>query len=155
VHPETGAEQPKNAEGLIEVSSNQLRNGEWVRTTDLGVIDDDGFIWIRGRADGAINRGGFKILPEEIEIVLRQHPDVLDAAVVGLPDPRLGQVPAAAVEPKPGHPKPTAGDLDAFARARLVTYKVPAKILVLDALPRTPSMKPILPALRELLAASK
>jgi acyl-coenzyme A synthetase/AMP-(fatty) acid ligase len=152
VDPQTGAAVPVGSEGLVEVSSTQLRGGEWVRTTDLGVIDEDGFLWIRGRADGAINRGGFKILPDEIEVVLRRHPDVHDAAVVGLPDARLGQVPAAAVEPKPGHRKPTPAELEAFAREHLVTYKVPAKIKVLDTLPRSPSMKPILPAVRELLS---
>ena len=150
VDPQSGEELPRNAEGLVEVSSNQLRGGEWVRTTDLGRMDEDDFLFIVGRADGAINRGGFKILPEEIEVVLRRHPDVLDAAVIGLPDARLGQVPAAAVEVKPGHRRPSAAELEAFAREHLVRYKVPARILVLDALPRTPSMKPILPALRDL-----
>jgi long-chain acyl-CoA synthetase len=150
VDPQTFEPLPTGGEGLIEVSSNQLRGGEWVRTTDLGVIDADGFVWVRGRADGAINRGGFKILPDEIESVLRRHPDVHDAAAVGLPDARLGQVPAVAVEVKPGHRKPSAAELEAFAREHLTSYKVPTKILVLDALPRTSSMKPILPALREM-----
>ena len=143
---------PKGQVGLVEVSSNQLNDGAWVRTTDLGYIDQDDFLFIQGRADGAINRGGFKIVPSEIEEVLRRHPDVLDAAAVGIPDPRLGQIPAVAVEPRPGHRRPTPVELEAFAREHLVTYKVPARILVLDALPRTPSMKPILPALRELFA---
>lgn len=154
VHPETGAEMPTNQEGLVEVSSNQLRGGEWVRTTDLGRIDEDGFLFILGRSDGAINRGGFKILPDEIEVVLRRHPAIHDAAVVGMPDPRLGQVPVAAVEPKPGAAKPSPEDLIAFAREHLIAYKVPAKILVLDALPRTPSMKPILPELRRMFSES-
>jgi len=137
-------------EGLVEVSSNQLRGGEWVRTTDLGRLDEDGFLYIHGRADGAINRGGFKILPDEIEQALLQHPAVRDAAAFGLPDPRLGQVPVAAVEIHPGQPRPTPAELDAFARRHLVTYKVPVRILVLDELPRTESMKPKLPALRQL-----
>lgn len=150
VDPQTFEEVPTGSVGLIEVSSNQLRGGEWVRTTDLGYIDSDGFIFIQGRADGAINRGGFKILPDEIEVVLRRHPALIDAAVVALPDPRLGQIPAAAVEVRPGQPKPTPAEVEAFAREHLVTYKVPARIMVLDALPRTPSMKPILPKLREM-----
>jgi acyl-coenzyme A synthetase/AMP-(fatty) acid ligase len=154
IDPETERELSTGETGLLEVSSNQLRGGEWVRTTDLALIDSDGFLFIKGRADGAINRGGFKILPDEIENVLRRHPDVHDAAVVGIPDARLGQIPAAAVEPKPGHAKPSAAELDAFARQHLVVYKVPARILVLDALPRTNSMKPILPAIRELFAAA-
>jgi len=148
----TGAPLATGQEGLVEVSSNQLRGGEWVRTTDLGHLDEDGFLFIHGRADGAVNRGGFKILPDEIERVLRQHPAVRDVAVVGVPDARLGEIPAAAVEARPGEPRPTPEELEQFARERLVTYKVPARILVLDELPRTASMKPMLPALKELFA---
>lgn len=155
IDPETGQEVATGEQGVLEVSSNQLRGGEWVRTTDLALIDADGFLYIKGRADGAINRGGFKILPDEIENVLRRHPDILDAAVVGLPDRRLGQIPGAAVEPKKGHRKPSPAELEAFAREHLVVYKVPARILVLDALPRTASMKPILPAIRALFAAAE
>jgi long-chain acyl-CoA synthetase len=59
---------------------------DWIRTTDLAVIDEDGFVFHRGRGDGAIMRGGFKVLPEKIIDVLQRHPSVLDAAVVGLPD---------------------------------------------------------------------
>jgi acyl-CoA synthetase (AMP-forming)/AMP-acid ligase II len=153
VDPGSGAALPAGAEGLIEVSSTQLRGGEWIRTTDLGVLDQDGFLFIRGRADGAINRGGFKILPNEIEEVLLQHPGVQDAVVVGLPDARLGQIPAAAVEVKRGGSGPTADELREFARARLVAYKVPVSILIVDALPRSPSMKPLLPEVRALFAA--
>ena len=155
VDQQTFESLPTGSVGLIEVSSNQLRGGEWVRTTDLGHIDGDGFVFIQGRTDGAINRGGFKILPDEIEVVLRRHPGVIDAAVIGLPDPRLGQIPAAVVEVRPGQPRPTPAELEAFAREHLVTYKVPARIMVLDVMPRTPSMKPLLPELREMFAREK
>ena len=72
------------------------------------MIDADGFLFHRGRADGAIMRGGFKLLPETIERALLLHPSVSAAAVVGLPDARLGQVPAAAVQIKPVRQSPTA-----------------------------------------------
>jgi acyl-coenzyme A synthetase/AMP-(fatty) acid ligase len=153
VDPETDEPLATGREGLVEISSNQLRGGEWVRTTDLGRLDEDGFLYILGRADGAINRGGFKILPDEIERVLRRHPAVRDAAALGLPDPRLGEIPVAAVEVRPGQPRPTEDELSSFAREHLVTYKAPARILVLDAFPRTASMKPMLPALRELFSS--
>ena len=70
----------------------------WVRTTDLARIDDDGFVWILGRADQAIIRGGFKVLPEDVKAALERHPAVRGAAVVGRDDRRLGAVPVAAVE---------------------------------------------------------
>ena len=72
------------------------------RITGFAVIDTDGFLVIRGRADAAIIRGGFKGLPAEVAAVLESHPAVREAAVVGLPDERLGHVPVAAVELREG-----------------------------------------------------
>ena len=85
--------------GLLEARGGQLpgADGAWLRTTDLATLDDDLFLFIRGRADEAINRGGFKIPPSVIEDALAAHPAVDEASAVGLPDARLGQVPAAAV----------------------------------------------------------
>ena len=78
------------------------RRRDWVRTTDLARIDGDGFLWILGRADQAIIRGGFKVLPEVVRTALERHPDVRGAAVIGRTDRRLGAVPVAAVELRPG-----------------------------------------------------
>jgi long-chain acyl-CoA synthetase len=75
-----------------------------VRTTDIVSADADGFLTLHGRADGTINRGGVKILPETVRGVLISHPTVRDAGVVGVPDARLGEVSFAAVEPAPGMP---------------------------------------------------
>jgi len=72
---------------------------------------------------------------------LRQHPAVSDAVVVGLPDARLGEVPVAAVEPQAGHAPPTPAELEAHIRKLLPATNVPTKFLVVDTLPRTPSMK--------------
>lgn len=155
VHPDTGEPTAADQEGLIEVRSAQTAARGvrgWVRTTDLGRMDDDGFLWITGRADGAINRGGFKILPETIEHTLLQHPAVRAVGVVGLPDPRLGQVPVAAVELR--SPVNEAELLD-WARARLLKYQVPTRIVFVDALPKTPSMKVGRAQLRDLLAAQR
>jgi acyl-CoA synthetase (AMP-forming)/AMP-acid ligase II len=137
--------------GLLEVQSAQTaaRGIEgWVTTTDLGRFDADGFLWITGRADGAINRGGFKVLPEAVESVLAQHPAVRGVGVVGLPDARLGQVPVAAVE-LDGPCEPEA--ILTWARERLLKYQVPTRVVVVDALPRTPSMKVSRAQLLELL----
>jgi acyl-CoA synthetase (AMP-forming)/AMP-acid ligase II len=101
VDPETGDPLPANREGLVETLI-PLISPTWIRTTDLGLLDDDGFLFLKGRADGAINRGGFKILPETIVTAIRSHPSVFDAAVVGMPDARLGQVPHAVVQLKKG-----------------------------------------------------
>lgn len=123
-----------------------------MRTTDLGRLDHDGFLWITGRADGAINRGGFKVLPETVESVLLRHPAVRAAGVVGVPDPRLGQVPVAGVEV--GTPV-TEEELREWLRERLLTYQVPARVVIVDSLPRTPSMKVSKPQLLGLLTESR
>ncbi|WP_460062955.1 class I adenylate-forming enzyme family protein [Streptomyces sp. YKOK-I1] len=140
---EDGAELPVGRTGRLEVRTEQSTRGgrTWVRTSDLARIDADRFVWIEGRVDDAIVRGGFKVQPETVKRVLESHPAVREAAVAGLPDARLGEVPVAAVEPRPGHAVPDPVALAALCRARLTPYEVPAHIVVLDALPRTPSSK--------------
>jgi acyl-CoA synthetase (AMP-forming)/AMP-acid ligase II len=153
VDRDTGQAVPAGTEGLIEVSSAQTKARGiqgWVRTTDLGRFDGDGFLWITGRADGAINRGGFKVLPEAVESVLLQHPSVRAVGVVGIPDARLGHVPMAGVELRS---PASEEDLLAWAKERLLKYQVPARIVSFETLPRTPSMKVSRPSLIELLAA--
>jgi acyl-CoA synthetase (AMP-forming)/AMP-acid ligase II len=146
----SGCELPPGSIGVLEACVQRV-SGEWIRTTDLAAVDDDGFLYLHGRADSAINRGGFKVLPEEVARVLRQHAKVADAAVIGIADSRLGQVPVAAVEPREGTDTPTEEELEAYARSKLTAYQVPVRFLVLDALPRNASMKVSLPALRKLL----
>jgi len=136
--------------GLLEVKARQLGGREWVRTTDLARIDADGFLWILGRADQAIIRGGFKVLPETVRNTLERHPDVRGAAVVGRKHPRLGAVPVAAVELKPGSPS-TADDLVAWCAEHLAGYEVPVEIRAVKELPRTDSGKVDLVAVGEIL----
>ncbi|MFG3025368.1 class I adenylate-forming enzyme family protein [Streptomyces sp. NPDC048254] len=140
---EDGAEQPVGRTGRLEVRTEQSTRGgrAWVRTSDLARIDADLFVWIEGRADDAIIRGGFKVQPETVKRVLETHPAVREAAVAGLPDARLGEVPVAAVEVEPDQPTPEIAELVALCRGRLTPYEVPVHIVVLDALPRTPSSK--------------
>jgi acyl-CoA synthetase (AMP-forming)/AMP-acid ligase II len=112
----------------------------WLRTGDLGYVDDDGFVYVAGRRHDVINRGGDKIYPVEVEQVLTMHPDVAEVAVVGVPDRRLGAVPHAFVVPPAG----VAPDFDAvaaFARERLTGFKVPHDWHVVEALPRNPADK--------------
>jgi long-chain acyl-CoA synthetase len=143
VSPE-GAELPVGTTGVLEIQTDQATRQDewaWVRTSDLASIDEDGFLWIHGRSDAAIIRGGFKVHADVVQAVLERHLSVREAAVAGLPDDRLGQVPVAAVELHPGAPVPSATELEELCRAHLTPYEVPAQFVVVDKLPRTPSMK--------------
>ena len=140
INPEDDQELPLNTVGLLEVRSKQASNADWVRTTDLAELDEDGFLFIRGRADNAIIRGGFKILPLEVEELIMQHPAVKTAAVLGIEDHRLGAVPVAGVELESGCAVSEV-DLQDYIRQHTVSYKVPTHIKVMTELPRTPSMK--------------
>ena len=151
---DSGEPLPPGAVGYLEAVVPAVRGDEWIRTTDLALIDVDGFVFHRGRGDGAIVRGGFKVLPEKIVSALQQHPLVLDAAVVGIPDARLGEVPVAAVELRAEAPVVSAQELRDYARRVLVVHHVPAQILVLDALPRTTSLKADLGAVRRLFTTA-
>ena len=143
-----GHECPSGETGILEAKVARIGDG-WIRTTDLARVDADGFLFIEGRADAAINRGGFKIVPEAVAEVLRAHPQVRDAVVIGLPDARLGEVPVAAVEAAAGG-RADPAELERWLRDRLPPWQVPVKILVLDALLRTSTMKISLPEVRAL-----
>jgi long-chain acyl-CoA synthetase len=107
----------------------------YLRTGDLGRLDDDGFLWLEGRVSDVINRGGLKVLPQEIEDVLRTLPDVADACVAGVSDTRLGEVPVAWVRPLPGR-SPDPAVLLAATREVLAGYKVPTQITIVEDFPR-------------------
>ncbi len=149
IDADSGAVLPAGTEGLLEVISPRM-GPEWIRTSDIGVIDEDGFLFHRGRADGAIMRGGFKLLPETIENALMQHPAVSAAAVVGLADARLGQVPAAAIQLKPGVEQPSVAALETHLRSLIYATHIPVTWRFVDELPRTPSLKVDRPALHRL-----
>ncbi len=153
VDPDDGAVLGEGAEGLLEVKAAQLGDGSsWVRTTDLARIDADGFVWILGRADQVILRGGFKVRPDDVRAALERHPRVRGAAVVSRPDSRLGAVPVAAVELRRGPDCITPQDLLAHASATLARYELPVEIRIVDELPRTPSAKVDLAAVTALFA---
>jgi long-chain acyl-CoA synthetase len=152
VDPDTGAELPTGEQGLLEAKVAPL-GPDWIRTTDIASIDTDGFVTLHGRADGAINRGGFKILPETVRRVLVSHPAVRDACVVGVPDKRLGEVPFAAIEVTSGMAAPSENDLKDLVRQSLPVYNVPVAFAVVDELPRNPALKVSLPAVAALYDA--
>ncbi|MGV0722637.1 class I adenylate-forming enzyme family protein [Mycolicibacterium elephantis] len=149
VDPETGAELAPGEQGLLEAKVAPI-GPDWIRTTDIASIDADGFVTLHGRADGAINRGGFKVLPENVRRVLISHPAVKDACVVGVPDKRLGQVPFAAIEVADATAAPSEEELAELVRAQLPVYNVPVAFTVVDELPRNPALKVSLPAVAAL-----
>ncbi|MDN3357563.1 long-chain fatty acid--CoA ligase [Actinomadura sp. DC4] len=120
---------------VMEGAEDRMANG-FLRTGDLGRLDADGFLWVEGRVSDMINRGGLKIVPQEVEEVLREHPEVADVCVAGVPDERLGEVPVAWVQPVAGT-APAEASLRAFARASLAGYKVPVAVRLVADLPRT------------------
>lgn len=142
--------------GILEVDPPQ-RAGDlppgWLRTADRARIDDDGFLWILGRVDDVIVRGGFKVDLTEIETALVAHPAISAACAVGLPDERLGQVPAAlaAVDTLERGSAPTEGELLDWVRDHLAPYAVPTVIRVVDEIPTTITLKPHRAKAQELL----
>jgi long-chain acyl-CoA synthetase len=147
--PSTGTEAMVGAVGVVHIRGPRFGTA-WHRTNDLAMLDEDGFLFLKGRADDAINRGGFKVLPDEVAAVLRGFPGVRDAAVVGKPDARLGEVPVAALEFVPSASIPDEATLRNFVRAQLAPYMVPTEFRIVAELPRTASMKVSRPALKAL-----
>ncbi len=126
----------------------------WFRSGDLGVIDPDGNLRIVGRLKEMINRGGKKFFPREIEEILFTHPQVLYAAIVGIPDARLGERNCLCLVPKPGG-APTLDDLLALLGDSVATYKLPERLELFTQFPFTPTGKIQRHALvREVLARS-
>ena len=145
VDPESGAPLPTGQVGILELKGAQLGDRtDWLHTTDLAILDEDNFVFIRGRADNAIIRGGFKVHAEEVVQVLEQHPAVREAAVVGLKDDRLGQVPAAAIILRDGCEPTSEAELASFSKAKLLPYQVPVRFIFLREFPRIASLKPAL-----------
>jgi len=108
---------------------------------DWALVEEDGSVTMLGRGSVSINSGGEKIYPEEVEAALKGHPDVFDALVVGVPDPRYGQHVAAVVQPRPGA-RPTLAELDRFVRSEIAGYKVPRSLWLVDEVKRSPAGKP-------------
>lgn len=126
---------PATADGRLAGSdlADRLTADGWLRTGDLGWVDDDGFVWVEGRESDLINRGGLKVFPAEVEEAIRRLPAVRDVAVVGVPDDRLGEVPWAFVV---AGGAVSVDQLERGSRDVLAPYKVPVRFEVVDALPR-------------------
>lgn len=157
VNADTGNELAPGETGILEADPPVRPIGTgpgWIRTNDLAHIDEDGFVWIDGRADSVIIRGGFKVPADEIAALLCQHPSIADAVVVGMPDPTLTQVPVAAVTLRPGAREPDQEELQAWVRDRKPAYCVPVRTKVVDALPRNAMLKAVPAAVRALFESA-
>jgi 3-oxocholest-4-en-26-oate---CoA ligase len=119
---------------------------------DMAMLEEDGTITLLGRGSGCVNTGGEKVFPEEVEGVLKAHPEVFDVLVVGVPDERWGQRVAAVVQSR--HPGGvTLDELDSHCRGQLAGYKVPRQLTLVEAVVRSPSGKPDYPWARRVAVA--
>jgi acyl-CoA synthetase (AMP-forming)/AMP-acid ligase II len=133
-----------------EATAAVLDPAGWVRTGDLGFLDVDGYLHLRGRRSEMFIRGGYNVYPGEIEDLLATHPKVARAAVVGVPDPTFGEVGWAFVVARDLHDPPALAELRAFVGAELASFKRPDGLTLLAELPVTPMFKLDKQALRAL-----
>jgi len=130
-----------------------LHGQRWAVPGDLARVEADGSVTLLGRGSSSINTGGEKVFPEEVEIVLRSHPSVFDAVVVGVPDERFGERVAAVVQARPGGDL-ECGALDRHCREHLAAFKVPRRVVFVAEVVRRPSGKADLTWARQLVAGA-
>ncbi|MFE7117501.1 acyl-CoA synthetase [Streptomyces sp. NPDC057654] len=126
----------KTAETFFEAGGER-----WVLLGDMATVDEDGVVTVLGRGSQCINTGGEKVYPEEVEQALKAHPDVYDALVAGVPDPRWGNRVAAVVQPREGAGPLSPEAVQAHCRTRLAGYKIPRSVVFTDHIQRSPSGK--------------
>jgi 4-coumarate--CoA ligase len=165
VDPETGADCGPDQPGEVWVKGPQVMIGYhnrpeataamiqdgWLRTGDLGVVDEDGYLFIRDRLKELIKVKGFQVAPAEVEAELLGLPGVADAAVIGIPDDEAGERPLAFVVRQPGSDITDQAILDAL-RPRLASYKLPVGITFIEAVPKSASGKILRRVLRDRVA---
>ncbi|RZW04852.1 MAG: 4-coumarate--CoA ligase family protein [Rhodobacteraceae bacterium] len=163
VDPETKKDCMENEEGELWVRGPQVMRGYlnnqkatdetiveggWLRTGDLGLIDEDGELWIKDRLKELIKFKGFQVAPAEVEAALLELADVADCAVLGKRDDEAGELPVAFIVKREGS-EPTADSIRAALDGRLVSYKIPAEVTFIDAIPKTASGKILRRQLRD------
>jgi fatty-acyl-CoA synthase len=139
---------------LPEATASTLREDGWLRTGDAGTMDKDGYLYIHDRIKDMIISGGENIYPAEVESALCDHPDIAEAAVIGIPDDKWGEAVKAIVVMKPGKTA-SAADIINFTRERIAGYKTPRSVDFIEALPRNPSGKILRRHLRDPYWAGK
>ncbi|MFN8145875.1 MAG: AMP-binding protein [Candidatus Nanopelagicales bacterium] len=163
IDPGTGAEVAIGTDGEICIRGPQVMLGYlnnesatrdmvepdgWLHTGDIGHLDDDGHLYVVDRLKELIKYKGFQVPPAELEAVLLTHPDVADAAVIGVPDEEAGEIPVAHVVLKPGRTA-TEDDISAFVAERVATYKRLGGVVFTDAIPKSASGKILRRQLRD------
>ncbi|WP_213290600.1 fatty acid--CoA ligase [Bradyrhizobium sp. sGM-13] len=139
---------------LPEATARTLGSNGWLRTGDAGYMDEDGYLYIHDRIKDMIISGGENIYPAEVESAICDHPDVAEAAVIGIPDDKWGEAVKAIVVMKPGK-QANATDIINFTRERIAGFKTPKSVDFIEALPRNPSGKILRRNLREPYWAGK
>jgi acyl-CoA synthetase (AMP-forming)/AMP-acid ligase II len=153
---ENGTFLPRGQTGQIVVRGASVMRGydgdpiatratfasDWFKTGDCGFFDDDGYLFLVGRSKEIINRGGEKIAPPEVEEVLLEHPQVVEAVTFAVPHPRLGEDVASAVVLRPAAAV-TAKEIRQFVIGRIADFKVPREVIIVRDLPRGPTGKPL------------
>jgi fatty-acyl-CoA synthase len=152
VHPKTGKVVPRGTPGELctrgysvmlgywrqpDKTAEVVDAARWMRTGDLAVMDDDGYLSITGRIKDMVIRGGENIYPREVEEFLYTHPDILDAQVIGVPDAKYGEELMAWVRMRPGATPLTAEALREFCRGKLAHYKIPRYVHITGEFPMT------------------
>ncbi len=152
VDPDTGLTVPRGEPGELctrgysvmlgywndpERTAEAIDAGRWMHTGDLATMDDDGYVAITGRIKDMVIRGGENIYPREIEEFLYTHPDVLDAQVVGIPDPKYGEELVAWIRMREGSTPLDVGAVQQFCTGRLAHFKIPRYVHIVDEFPMT------------------
>jgi acyl-CoA synthetase (AMP-forming)/AMP-acid ligase II len=163
VDPATDTDQPAGEHGEVlvrnagrqreyyrdpDATARAWSHDGWLRTGDVGFLDEDGYLYLSGRMKEVIIRGGNNVYATDVEAVLYEHPSILEAAVIGVPHDVLGEDVGAVVVAKPGV-ELDVSDLEAFCRERLADYKVPRHIRFVEALPRNATGKVMKHELKE------
>ena len=168
IDPETGRTAPRGTQGELCTRGYSVMLGyweqpaetaaaidqaRWMHTGDLAVMDNDGYLSITGRLKDMVIRGGENLYPREIEEFLYTHPDILDAQVIGVPDPVYGEELMAWVRLRPGAAELTADSLRAFCTGKLTHHKIPKYVHVTDEFPMTVTGKVRKMEMREMARA--
>jgi long-chain acyl-CoA synthetase len=122
-----------------DATAEVIKDG-WLHTGDVATVDEDGYFFVVDRKKDMIIRGGYNVYPREIEEVLYEHPAVLEVAVIGVPDEKMGEEVGAAVVLRPGEDA-TEADIRGFVRERVAAYKYPRNVWFIDVLPKGPTGK--------------
>ncbi|TYH16905.1 hypothetical protein ES288_A05G151900v1 [Gossypium darwinii] len=169
VDPDTGSSLPRNQAGEIIIRGDQIMKGYlndpeatartiekdgWLHTGDIGYIDDDDELFIVDRLKELIKYKGFQVAPAELEAMLIAHPDIIDAAVVGMKDEAVGEVPVAFVV-KSGKSEISEDEVKQYISKQVVYYKRISRVFFIEAIPKAPSGKILRKELRAKLATKK